>query len=105
MAFVRKCDRCGKFVDASANERQYKYEEDGKEYIVNSFRIGNWNAKTKQWESIVSAYDLCYECGKEIAEAVFDVKHGDGNCDLTTRIPKVPDKKTKVTADESNGTV
>lgn len=105
MAVVKKCDRCGKFVDAGTGERQYKYEEDGKEYTVNSFRIGNWNAKTKQWDSIVSAYDLCYECGKEITEAVFDVLHGDKNCDLSTRIPKVPEKKGKVTADESNGAV
>ena len=93
MAVVRKCDRCGKLVDVTTDQRQYKYEEDGKEYVVNSFRIGSWNAKLKQWDSIVSAYDLCYDCGKEIAEAVFDVKHGDGNCDLTTREPKVPVKK------------
>lgn len=92
MAVVRKCDRCGKLVDVTSSNRQYGYEEDGKEFTVNSFRLGNWNAKEKQWDSIVSAYDLCYECGKEVTEAVFNVMHGDKNCDLQTRIPKITKK-------------
>lgn len=85
---IKKCDRCGKFVDNTTEDRQFKYEEDGKEYTVNSFRIGNWNAKVRNWDTIVSAYDLCYDCGKEVASAVFDVLHGDKECILKTRIPK-----------------
>lgn len=99
MAVVRKCDRCGKLVDVTSGNRQYTYEEDGKQYVVNSFRLGEWNAKDKQWDSIVSAYDLCYECGKEVTEAVFDVLHGDKNCDLQTRVPKIVKKGA---ANESN---
>jgi hypothetical protein len=92
MAVVRKCDRCGKVVDVSSENRQYVYEEEGKNYTVNSFRIGEWDAKNKQWNSIVSAYDLCYDCGKEITEAIFNVQHGNGDCDLTTRVPKIVKK-------------
>jgi DNA-directed RNA polymerase subunit RPC12/RpoP len=100
---IKKCDRCGKFVDNSTENRQYSYEENGEKYAVNSFRIGNWNAKEKRWDSIVSAYDLCYDCGKEVTEAVFDVLHGDKDCILTTRVsPKIVKKGA---ADESNGSV
>lgn len=99
---IKKCDRCGKYVDNSTGDRQFTYEEDGKKYAVNSFRIGNWNAKEKRWDSIVSAYDLCYECGQEVCQAIFDVNHGDGECQLTTRIPKIVKKGA---ADESDGSV
>ena len=96
MAQAKKCDRCGKYYEGLP-ENQYQYEEDGQIFAVNSFRIGNWNARTKQWDSIVSAYDLCRECGKEITQLVFD------KGELITRVPKVPDKKVK--SNESNASV
>lgn len=99
MATIKRCDRCGKDLDLSNGPREYKYEEDGKEYIVNSIRIGNWNPKTKQWESIVSAYDLCPDCGEEVTRPIFDVLHGTKECLLKTRIPRKKD------ANESNNGV
>ena len=88
MAVAKRCDRCGKYYEALP-ENIYSYEEDGKEFSVNSFRIGNWNAKTKQWESIVSGYDLCKDCGKELIQCVFD------KGELQTRVPKfVPKGQT-----------
>ena len=86
MAQAKRCDRCGKFYEGLP-ENQFSYEEDGKEYSVNSFRIGNWNPKTKQWESIVSGYDICKDCGREITQMIFD------KGELKTRVPKIPAKK------------
>lgn len=89
MATVKRCDRCGAFLDLTNGPREYKYEEDGKTYSVNSIRLGNWNPKTKQWESIVSAYDLCPSCGEEVTKAIFDVAHGNLECLLSTRVPRI----------------
>lgn len=96
MAVAKKCDRCGKYYEGLP-ENTFSYEEDGKDFQVNSFRIGNWNAKARQWESIVSAYDLCKDCGREITEMIFN------KGDLKTRIPKAPEKKGK--ANESDASV
>lgn len=72
MAVAKKCDVCGKFYE-DLKENHFSYEEDGENYMVNSFRLGNWNARTKSWESIVSAYDICKDCGKKITQAIFDI--------------------------------
>lgn len=93
MAVVKKCDVCGKYYEAS-RDAHYKYtEEDDQnvphDYIVNSFRLGNWDPKNKCWRSIVSAYDVCKDCGREITEAIFHTNKGDNN--LVSRI-KVPYK-------------
>lgn len=66
MAVAKKCDRCGKFYEATS-ERVFK-TEDG--VPINSIRIGDWDQKSRSWNSIGSAYDLCDECGKIIYEAV-----------------------------------
>lgn len=61
MAIIRKCDRCGNDV-----QKPYKYKAEAGEFVVNSFRIGNWDNKRKQWRSIASGYDLCATCAEEI---------------------------------------
>jgi len=95
MAVAKKCDLCNTYYEALP-ENSYKYEEDGEEYIVNSFRLGNWNAKTKSWDSIVSGYDLCRKCGKAFTELIFEL-----NPDIKTR-KKIEYKKVqKETTDES----
>lgn len=76
MAVAKKCDRCGKFYEGT-RDNTYKIvetDEDGmtRDLYINSLRIGNWSTKRKSWISIASAYDLCYECGKEIADVIFD---------------------------------
>jgi len=100
MAVAKKCDRCGKYYEGLP-ENQFRYEEDGNEYTVNSFRIGNWNARTKQWDSIISAYDLCKDCAKEITQLICETG------ELRTRVPKIPEKfqKNKEENNASNGSV
>ena len=78
MAVAKKCDKCGKYYEAT-QENLYSYEENGERFFVDSIRLGKWNARTKSWDNIVSAYDLCKDCARKMAEAVL----GDG--DLTTR--------------------
>lgn len=64
---AKRCDRCGKFYDGS--EKAFKFvDPEGVEHEINSFRIGDWDSKSKKWRSIASGYDLCYNCGS----ALFD---------------------------------
>lgn len=64
---AKRCDRCGKFYDGS--EKAFKFvDAEGVEHEINSFRIGDWDSKSKKWRSIASGYDLCYNCGS----ALFD---------------------------------
>ena len=94
MAVAKKCDRCGKYYEFTPDS-QYKYDEEGTEFTVNSFRLGNWNAKTKAWDSIVSAYDLCRDCAQEITEAIFN------KGDLVTRVPVKKDFRKKFNQPEA----
>lgn len=71
MAVAKKCDGCGKYYE-DLKDNHFIYEEEGQEFLVNSFRVGNWNARTKSWDSIASAYDLCKDCGKKVTQAIFD---------------------------------
>ena len=79
MAVAKKCDLCGTYYEG-LQENNFNYEENGENFIINSFRLGNWNAKTKSWESIISGYDLCKKCGKKFTDLVFEI-----NPDLVTR--------------------
>jgi hypothetical protein len=72
MAVAKKCDMCGKYYE-DLKENHFIYEEGGQDFLVNSFRLGNWNPRTKSWESIVSAYDICKDCGQAITQAIFNV--------------------------------
>lgn len=65
---VLKCDRCGKIYERG---NSYNHVEDGKEYQVNSIRIGNWDQKNKKWVSIASGYDLCPDCARTICDVIF----------------------------------
>lgn len=94
MAVAKKCDRCGKYYEGT-QENTFSYEENGKIFYVDSFRMGKWNAKTKGWDNIVSAYDLCKDCGSEIAHAIF------AKGELETRTPAKISKHKEVS---SNGT-
>ncbi len=85
MAVAKRCDRCGKFYEATP-ENLYSYEENGEKFCVDSIRLGKWNAKSKGWDNIISAYDLCKECAGEITRAVFE------KGELVTR---KPDKDVK----------
>lgn len=71
MAVAKRCDRCGKFYEASP-ENMYSYEENGEKFYVDSIRLGKWNAKTKGWDNIISAYDLCKECASDVTRALLD---------------------------------
>ena len=93
MAVVKRCDVCGKYYEAS-RDAHFKYDEEDEngvshDFIVNSFRLGNWDPKNKCWRSIVSAYDVCKDCGREITQAILNCNNGDNN--LVSRI-KVPYK-------------
>lgn len=88
MAVAMQCDICGKYYEGS-KENHFTYEEDGQEFLVNSFRLGNWNSKTKNWDSIVSAYDICKDCGKQITQAIFDVNGGDNRLKSRMKIKKI----------------
>ena len=90
MAVAKKCDRCGKYYEGSI-ENVYQYEENGKIFYVDSVRLGKWNARTKGWDNIVSAYDMCKDCAKEITQVIF------AKGDLETRVPEkiVRTPKTK----------
>ena len=68
MAQAKKCDRCGRFFEG---DRAYKFNDGEQEFIVNSFRIGNWDQRKKVWKSIASGYDLCENCGREITDVIF----------------------------------
>lgn len=78
MAVAKKCDRCGKYYEGTM-DNSYKTEEG---FYVNSIRIGNWDARTKSWRSISSAYDLCKDCGREITECVM----GKGNMQMHAKV-------------------
>lgn len=67
MAIAKKCDRCGRFFEGNVS---YKYNDGENEFIVNSFRVGNWDQKKKIWRSIASGYDLCETCGREITDCI-----------------------------------
>ena len=66
MASFKKCDRCGKLYEGKA-ERMFK-TPDG--MYVNSVRLGNWNQKTRRWNSLASGYDLCADCASKIYDVV-----------------------------------
>lgn len=68
MAVAKRCDRCGVFFEGN---RAFKYNDGEQEFIVNSFRIGNWDQRKKIWKSIASGYDLCENCGREITDVIF----------------------------------
>ena len=84
MAVAKQCDICGVFYE-DIPEKHFTYEEDGKSFTVNSIRLGNWNPKIKGWDSIVSAYDICKDCGKELTQKIFDLAAAKGNDNLRTR--------------------
>ena len=67
MAIAKKCDRCGRFFEGNVS---YKFNDGDDEFIVNSFRLGNWDQKKKVWRSIASGYDLCETCGREITDCI-----------------------------------
>ena len=71
MAVAKRCDRCKKYYEARPDNVYMHENENGETFAVNSIRIGNWNQKTKSWNSLASAYDLCADCAREICEAVF----------------------------------
>jgi hypothetical protein len=97
MAVAKKCDRCGKYYEGNI-ENTYSYEENGKTFYVDSIRLGKWNARTKSWDNIVSGYDLCRECGKEIAQVVLG---GDKN-ELVTHTPIKPVKRKEIDNDSDS---
>ena len=71
---AKKCDRCGKFYEAT-RENVYIHEQQTDEHThekfpVNSVRVGFWDSRTRSWRYIASAYDLCPECAKEITECI-----------------------------------
>ena len=68
MAVAKRCDRCGVFYEGN---RAYKFNDGEQEFIVNSFRVGEWDQKRKVWKSIASGYDLCEKCGREITDVIF----------------------------------
>ena len=78
MAQAKKCDRCGVFFEGN---QSYKYNDGEQEFIVNSFRVGNWDQRRKCWRSIASGYDLCPKCG----QAVVDVIMGGENNQIQMR--------------------
>lgn len=77
VSIVKRCDVCGR--DLNGSDDHFVYEEDGEQFTVNSLRLGNWNARTKTWDSIVSAYDICKDCGKQITQAIFNIRDGENN--------------------------
>lgn len=84
MAVAKRCDICHNYYE-DLPDRHFTYEEDGKQYSVNSIRLGNWNPKTKSWDSIVSAYDICDKCGKVMTQTLFELAANAENDDLKTR--------------------
>ena len=91
MAVAKRCDRCGKYYEGRRSN-QCKIIQDGEEFYINSVRIGDWNALTKQWNNLASGYDICSDCMKEIAEAIFDPKYDDTT---KIRLYKPDHEKTK----------
>ena len=77
VSVVKRCDVCGK--ELTGADDHFAYEEEGEQFVVNSLRLGNWNARTKTWDSIVSAYDICRSCGKQLTQAIFNVNEGTNN--------------------------
>lgn len=84
MARAKRCDRCGVFYEGNVN---YKYED----FVVNSFRIGNWDQKHKVWRSIASGYDICERCGREITECIM----GGENNNIQMHAVELPQKGGK----------
>lgn len=95
MAVIKKCDLCGKISDVSSGDRSYSYEEDGERYVINSFRLGAWNPKTRGWDSIISGYDLCHDCGQKFADFIFGI-----NPELKTRKKMQYNKKDQAAEEE-----
>lgn len=89
VSVVKRCDVCGK--ELTGADDHFAYEEEGEQFTVNSLRLGNWNARTKSWDSIVSAYDICRSCGKQLTQAIFNVNDGTNN--LKSRRKSAPEKK------------
>lgn len=91
MAVAKRCDRCGKYYEGR-RANQCKIIQDGEEFYINSIRIGDWNALAKNWNNLASGYDICADCMRSIAEAIFDPKFDD-----TTKIKlyKPDHEKTK----------
>ena len=72
MATAKKCDRCGRYYEGNRN---YVYtDENDVKHIINSFRIGNWDQKSKRWISIASGYDLCSKCVKIFSTSSWAVR-------------------------------
>lgn len=94
MAVAKRCDICHKYYE-DIPEKHFTYEEDGKQFSVNSIRLGNWNPKTKGWDSIVSAYDICDTCGKKLTQTLFNLAAEADNDDLKTREKQQYVKSTK----------
>lgn len=76
MAIAKRCDRCGKYYEGG-RKNQCKLIQGDKTFFLNSIRIGDWNAQTKNWNAMASGYDLCSDCMTEIAEVIFDDKYED----------------------------
>ena len=91
MAVAKRCDRCGKYYEGRRSN-QCKIIQDGEEFYINSIRIGDWNALTKQWNNLASGYDICSDCMTQIAEAIFDQKYEDTS---KIRLYKPDHEKTK----------
>lgn len=78
MAIAKKCDRCGKFYEATKestyqfNQVSQEAEMPNEEFPVNSIRIGYWDARKKEWRNIASAYDLCKDCAGKICDVIFN---------------------------------
>ena len=91
-----KCDRCGKIYERG---NSYNHVEDGKEYPVNSIRIGNWDQKNKKWISIASGYDLCPDCARKICDVIFEGENN--NLKMRSVKNKTNDKEEKEIENES----
>lgn len=95
MATAKKCDRCGRYYEGNRN--YVHTDENDVKHIINSFRIGNWDQKSKRWISIASGYDLCSKCGEDI----FNFIMGGENNNITIRKVNFVDKRAQAAADVS----
>lgn len=94
-----KCDRCGKQFEIG---NQYKHtDEEGQQFTINSFRIGDWDQKGKKWRSIASGYDLCADCARGLADYIFAGEANPIKMHAVVRPDKKQEKPGNVVSQEN----
>ena len=90
---AKRCDRCGKFYDGS--EKAFRFTDaESVEHEINSFRIGDWDSKSKKWRSIASGYDLCHNCGSALYDFMMAGENNQVKFKKTDRSTQYQKKET-----------